>query len=411
MSKSQSRSSSAVAARQNDFDVLRGMFLVIMAVNHVPWAGWFLTQQPLGFVTAAEGFVLLAGVLVGVVYTRKFHTGGKAATTRLLVRRAGKIYLAHVACIAAVFAWVWLYASFSDAGSPPVGSPWIYHERPVAAALASLALILQPGLLDVLPMYFGFVLVTPMVLRQLMRGRLIGVLIGSGLCWAFTNVAIPPHPIVHGLIDTSSFNFGAWQLLYVLGLAAGHAWSEKRLARWLTPSGTLLAVLAALALGLALARHGVLDLGLSPATLEMWVNKNDLSPLRLLNVAVLALLVRAWLASRARRGTLGIGCAPLALLGRHSMAVFAVHVVAAIVILGLPSWFAWTAWGPWFGPALLLGAMFATAAIAEQLAARRQAAHFASPHDAHPTTIHLSDRVPEARRNLSPGPATKQPAP
>jgi hypothetical protein len=173
----------------------------------------------------------------------------------------------------------------------------------------------------------------------------------------------------------------------------------------------LLAVLAALALGLALARHGVLDLGLSPATLEMWVNKNDLSPLRLLNVAVLALLVRAWLASRARRGTLGIGCAPFALLGRHSMAVFAVHVVAAIVILGLPSWFAWTAWGPWFGPALLLGAMFATAAIAEQLAARRQAAHFASPHDAHPTTIHLSDRVPEARRNLSPGPATKQPAP
>lgn len=305
------------SSRQDGFDVLRGLFLVIMAVNHVPWAGWFLTQQPVGFVTAAEGFVLLAGVLVGVVYTRKFNTVGKQATTRLLVRRAGKIYLAHLVCVAAVFAWVWLYASFSASGTPPTGSPWIYHERPLAAALASLTLILQPGLLDVLPMYFGFVLVTPMVLRQLMRGRLKGVLIGSGLCWAFTNMAIPPHPIVHGVIDTSAFNFGAWQLLYVLGLAAGHAWSEKRLATWLTPSGAWLAALTVLAFGLALARHGIFNLGLSPATWEILVNKNNLSPLRLLNVAVLALLVRACFAIRARRGLPGLRCAPLALLGRH----------------------------------------------------------------------------------------------
>lgn len=353
--------------RQDYFDFLRGFFLVIMAVNHVPWAGWFLTQQPLGFATAAEGFVLLAGILIGVVYTRKFRSAGKAATTRLLIKRAGKIYLAHALCVLAVFMWVWLYAVFSESGFPPIGSPWIYHERPLAALAASLTLIMQPGLLDVLPMYFAFVLITPLVLRQLMRGRLVGVLIVAGLCWAFTNIAIPPSPIMSGLIDTSAFNFGAWQLLYVGGLVTGHAFAEGRFPAWLTPAKGWVFALGVAALGLALARHGVTDFGLDAATWEMLTNKNNLAPLRLLNVAVLALLVRAWLAKRGRYGLPGFQCSPLAMLGRHSMAVFSVHVVTAQIILGLPWWFDWTAWGPWTGPAILLGAMFATAALAERL--------------------------------------------
>jgi hypothetical protein len=367
------------SARQDVFDVLRGLFLVVMAVNHVPWAGWFFTTQPLGYPTAAEGFVLLAGLLVGVVYTRKFQVQGKAATTRLLMRRAGRIYLAHAACVLAVFAWVWGYAEFSGAGHPPFGSPWIYHERPWAALVASLTLIMQPGLLDVLPMYFGFVLITPMVLRQLMRGRRRGVLIGSGLAWVFTNIALPPHPIVSGLIDTSAFHFGAWQFLYVCGLVAGHASTEKSLPGWvLTPPPRLVAALGLAALLLALPRYGWVDLGLDASGWETLTNKNALAPLRLLNVAVFALLIRAWLAARSQRGRPGLACPPLALLGRHSMAVFAVHVVTALIILGLPQWFAWTTWGPWIGPALLVGVMLTAAALAERLAARARR-HQAAP--------------------------------
>ncbi len=368
-------------ARDGTFDVLRGFFLVLMAINHVPWALWYLTQQSLGFVTAAEGFVLLAGLLVGLIYTRKFKTLGKSATTRLLVRRAGVVYFAHALCLLGAFAWVWLYWWFADRGHPPIGSPWIFQERPWEALAASFLLLMQPGLLDVLPMYFGFLLLTPMVLRQLMRGRMLGVLIGCGLCWGFTNLFIPSHPIVTGLVDTSAFNFGSWQLLYVLGLIAGHLAAEGRTPAWMNPGPRAALGLLAVALLLALLRHGVIPHGLSAAVWEGLTNKNDLAPLRLLNVAVLALLLRHWVLRRACAGAPdGLRCAPLALLGRHSLSVFSTHVVVALVIIGLPWQFEWTRWGPWVAPVILVAAMFGAALLAEGLAARRRGAQSGRVH-------------------------------
>ena len=86
----------AQAGRHGDLDVLRGALLIFMAINHVPCATWKITRHPFGFVAAAEGFVLLAGLLIGLLYTRKYLRDGPRVTTPLLLRRAGKIYLAHL---------------------------------------------------------------------------------------------------------------------------------------------------------------------------------------------------------------------------------------------------------------------------------------------------------------------------
>ena len=52
-------------------DTLRGLMLVIMMVTHIRWfaipTAW-TTYQPIGFVTAAEGFVFLSGLVAGIVY-------------------------------------------------------------------------------------------------------------------------------------------------------------------------------------------------------------------------------------------------------------------------------------------------------------------------------------------------------
>lgn len=374
---------SAKISRHEELDVLRGGLLTYMAINHVPCATWPVTRHPFGFMAAAEGFVLLAGLLIGLIYTRKHLRDGAGVATRLLLKRAGKIYLAHLLCIAGVLVWMGVYAVATGTGRPPVGSPWAFFQQPVETLVATALLIHQPGLLDVLPLYCGLVLTTPLVLDQLMRGRTVGVLVVSAAIWVFANLVDAPEPLVRGVLNTGAFNFGAWQFLYFLGVVAGHQWSKGAWPRALRPSSRLGWITGA-GLGLAiLCSFGVFTFGLGPETWAAWTNKNNLAPIRIVNIALAALLVWSWLGPRAGaeaspRPRPRLRCAPLALMGRHSLPVFSVHVVAALAILGLPDWFEWSAWGPWAAPLLLVGAMLATARVAEGLATRRKAA-LASP--------------------------------
>jgi hypothetical protein len=90
---------------------------------------------------------------------------------------------------------------------------------------------------------------------------------------------------------------------------------------------------------------------------EELANKGTLGPLRVVNVALLFLLVSP--AVRAHSGW--FTWVPLTFLGRHSLAVFTTHVVVAEVILGLPQWFDTSATARALGNLLLLAAMFAAA--------------------------------------------------
>ena len=357
-------------ARSEAIDIIRGLLLVFMAINHLPVPAVLapVLRQPLGVVTAAEGFVLMAGLLIGLIYTRKLARDGSGPVNRQLLRRAGRIYVAHLACLAGVFAWMGAYAILSGTGEPPLGSPWALFEQPAAALGATILLLHQPGLLDVLPMYCGLVLVTPLVLHQLQRRRAVGVLVVSALLWGITNLIDEPRPLVRGLLNTGAFNFGAWQFIYLAGLVAGHAWQEGRWPAWLRPSRRMLWIAGGGLVVFMAFNHHVARTGFAA---DLWlplVNKNNLAPLRLLNAALLAFTVWSWLALRAARGAPSPRCAPLARMGRHSLPVFSVHVVVALVILGLPRHFEWSPVGVWFGPPILIAVMFATAAVADRLA-------------------------------------------
>jgi hypothetical protein len=309
-----------------------------------------------------------------------------------------------------------VYAIFFGQGTPPVGTPWALFEQPAVALGATILLLHQPGLLDVLPMYCGLVLVTPLALHQLARGRATGVLLVSALLWIVANLIDEPRPLVRGLLNTGAFNFGAWQFIYLSGLVAGHAWIEGRWPAWLRPSRRLLAICGGGLLLLALANHYVVWSG---RFAEPWIalsNKNNVAPLRLLNVALAAFTVFAWLGLRAQTRSPYAGrrssvAAALTLLGRNSLPVFSVHVVVALMILGLPWWFEWTAWGRWAGPGLLMVSMLLAARCSEQLAHPATKRSSSPNHDAHPATVCLPDRVPETLRNLSPSPAADQPSP
>ncbi len=338
--------------------------LVFMAVNHIPTELQVSTNHIFGFVSAAEGFVFMAGLLAGLVYTRKLDQGSFLDMRKAGFQRAFKVYSYHLAAYFLIFAWVLAFTL--QTGTPPACSPALMHSSPWLSMLAGPLLVYQPGMLDILPMYCVFMLTMPFLIRRLEQGQRLFVLLGSLSLWALCNVFIPQHPFILGLVNTGAFDPGAWQLLFVAGLIFGHA-RARRQVLLPAPRAGLVGLMLVTAAFLYAVRHALLSPPWSMPVLDALANKNNLAPLRLINFALLALLIH----TAITRFPMIMQWRPLAFLGRHSLPVFSAHVVLATMLLGVPSVFSETVTSRWISATILLGGMFAAAALSQTLSTRR----------------------------------------
>jgi len=83
----------SASTRRWEIDALRGLMLVLMTVTHIPTRFSDPFGQPLGYVSAAEGFVMLSAYVAGMVYTQRQLRDGAEAMRSAFLRRAFKIYL------------------------------------------------------------------------------------------------------------------------------------------------------------------------------------------------------------------------------------------------------------------------------------------------------------------------------
>jgi hypothetical protein len=325
--------------RQAELDWLRGLMLVLMTMTHLPT--WFSSHagQPFGFVSAAEGFVFLSAYLVGSVYGSKARRHGFDAMQRALWGRTLKVYVAHVALLLFLLLLLVPVAVSRDAGAI-TGLASYYLERPHLALASGLVLAYNPPLLDILPMYVLFLVVSPLLLAYGMR-RGFGLLLAlSALLWLYAQydggrhvyraiAALVGWPVPYGA--TGAFSFMAWQLLWLIGLRFGvmrsapDAPASRPWSRYAFP----------LAVGVAAVffvwRHMVGQTFGSDDLLNVLFDKWHLGPLRLLNFAMLALIVvrlRPTLLAWAPQS-------PLATLGRASLMVFSAHLLICLAILAV----------------------------------------------------------------------------
>ena len=167
--------------RRPELDALRGLFLVWMTLTHLPTHLSDLVNQPFGFVSSAEGFVFLSALLVARLYIRKAAEDENALRTRLW-KRALRIYGYHLILLALAFT---IAAAFAVTRHKVAITNLLtfYLAHPVPAILGSLLLIYCPPLLDILPMYVIFLLLTPYALAYAARRGWRGILIVSGTIW------------------------------------------------------------------------------------------------------------------------------------------------------------------------------------------------------------------------------------
>jgi hypothetical protein len=95
--------------RRPELDALRGLFLVWMTLTHLPTRFSDFVNQPIGFVTSAEGFVFLSALLVGRLYVRELLED-EPGVRKKLWKRSLKIYGYHMLMLGLAFTVAAAYA-------------------------------------------------------------------------------------------------------------------------------------------------------------------------------------------------------------------------------------------------------------------------------------------------------------
>lgn len=315
------------------FDTLRGLLLVCMTVNHLPTELRRVTDQSLGVFSAAEGFVFLSGLMAGWIYTRRLRRDGPEGLWNAAMARSKSIYLWHVGSFLAAFLCVQLTGRLL--GFCSTTSPRLFVEHPFTSLGLGFSLLYQPGLLDLLPMYCAFVLLLPAVLRALEAGKRWLVLGLSTLVWAAVQVAPQGASAPLYFINTGIFNLFAWQLLFVAGIALGHARATPG-PHVTRPNRWVVAAAAALALYCVCLQKAHWAPLWPDRLYGVLLNKPALGLLRMADFGCVAYLVSL---VGARFPAL-LSWRPLALLGRHSLLVVATQSVLVVTLLQFAPLFA-----------------------------------------------------------------------
>jgi hypothetical protein len=333
-----SYSSTPEAGTKRDLrlDLLRGFCVVVMVADHIGGeSSWLyvITSGNRFFTSAAEGFVLISGITMGMVYRGVIDRYGLTTMLSRVMRRAGFLYLLTVG-MTIVFSIVSMW----------LNTPWSQYAQPagpIEFALGVGTLHRSYSLVDVLMLYTLLVFASPPLLYLLATGRTKLVIAGAWALWLLWQVSPEEVQFPWAVVD-GGFPFAAWQVLFATGVVLGY--HRERLKQIITPRLRIAIVAVGLTLAVTLIALFQMELGDPKATdpsaigwllsSDLVFGKNDLRPGRivaLLGVAttIFTLVTIFWVPVRRALGWL------LMPLGQRALGAYALHL---FIIAAAHSW-------------------------------------------------------------------------
>lgn len=316
-------------------DFLRGYFVFVMTIDHLGmFPAWtqVLTGANRLWVSAAEGFVLISGLVLGLLYRQRIREKGWSWSVNKVGKRAFQLYALGALGRVILTTSDYLLRLFIGRESPLPDNYWHVLEG------ALLHVRYDYGYIDLLPLYAILLPLGLVAIYFLQRGKWPGVLLASLLLWHAARI----DPRLFRLLRII-FNPAIWQFLFIIGVMLGYyrdeirRWYEKR------PLPQPLVIL------LIIASFGLLALNYQIAFNGLWPNwdwkavrllifdKAALAPGRiilslLIFAASYALLTRSW---PVWQKTLGWLFLPL---GQNALLAYLLQAGLGYVVTHLPGY-------------------------------------------------------------------------
>jgi hypothetical protein len=265
------RSSDGAGKRDLRIDLLRGFCMFVMIVDHVGGeSSWLyaLTGGNRLYVSAAEGFMLLSGLSMGMVHHVVIHRQGVRAMLHKVFGRAWFLYAITV-LLTITFAAV----------STELGTPYSELMTPAKSrfdfTFSVVTLHRTYSLTDILVLYTLLVAAAGPALWLIARGHTGLVLAASTLAWSAAQLVPDRVPRAWQIVD-GGFPFSAWQLIFFVGLAIGY--HREHIASYLTARRLIVFGVAAVVALYAVRAVALATIGTSAGTAEvheLLFDKND----------------------------------------------------------------------------------------------------------------------------------------
>lgn len=207
-------------------DLLRGFAVFAMVVDHFGGSSWlyFITGGNTFFVSAAEAFVFLSGLVVGMIYGGSALKEGLRVAQIKALQRAFTLYKLSVA-LTLIFASVSLYFNLPWSNTAPITNPFEF-------AFNVLTLRQTMYLTDVMLMYTVLMAVAPIGLWLLVKGRTWFLIAASGALWLAFQIFPAQINAAWTINGNTTFNIPAWQMLFFGAMAIG--FQRKAIAKKLS---------------------------------------------------------------------------------------------------------------------------------------------------------------------------------
>ena len=310
------------SGRSIALDFFRGLAMLVIVVDHI--GGSILsryTPHTYAFPDAAEAFVFLSGFALASAW-EGWQARDPGQASRRLLGRVWPIYRAFLICAASMLVIGAMFNVLSiSAPNLKATDIDVFLAAPSAYLVELLTLQRQPYLASILPMYLAFVLAAPAIVPLGLRRPVIALLL-SLVVWFVAPSAASVLPSTN---DSGwEFNPFAWQLMFMLGVAARSGLMQRLFS---IPSirRSMGLVAVAVVVGCAAWRI-VVEPGYLPAEL-----KQNLSLLRVGNFIAIAWVCAlpayaGWIARQANR------IRWIVLVGRESLLCFLAGAVISLVV-------------------------------------------------------------------------------
>lgn len=205
-----------VDKRDLRIDLLRGFAVFVMIVDHFGGASWLylITGNNSFFVSGAEAFVFISGLVVGMVYGGIALKQGLRVAQIKALERAWTLYKLTIA-LTLIFAVIskFFLLPWADA---------FRIDNPITWLLQVVTLHRTFYLADVMLMYTFLMIGTAGALWLLINQRTSVLLAISFVTWLAFQIAPADVNLPWHIEGNGTFNLAAWQMLFFVAMAIGY---------------------------------------------------------------------------------------------------------------------------------------------------------------------------------------------